>query len=102
MSPVVFPPEKWLAFNAENVSAVPDVAGAYQLLDEEKKVFVIKGVMNLRQDLEEQLETNEKARYFIYEEDEMYTKRESEWLQQYLQQYGELPGGGMDELDDLF
>jgi len=72
------------------------------LLDEEKKVFAIKGVMNLRQDLEEQLETNEKARYFLYEEDEMYTKRESELLQQYLQQYGELPGGGMDELDDLF
>jgi hypothetical protein len=32
----------------------------------------------------------------------MYTKRESELLQQYLQQYGEMPGGGMDELDDLF
>lgn len=102
MSPVVFPPEKWLVFNAENVSMVPDAAGVYQLLDEEKKVFVIKGVMDLRQDLEEQLETNEQACYFIYEEDEMYTKRESELLQQYLQQYGEMPGGGMDDLDDLF
>lgn len=103
MSEVMFPPEKWVAFTAENVSAIPDgVAGVYQLLDEEKKVITIKGVMNLRQDLEEQLETNEKARYFLYEEDEMYTKRESELLQQYLQQYGELPGGGMDELDDLF
>jgi NADPH-dependent glutamate synthase beta subunit-like oxidoreductase len=102
MSPVVFPPEKWLAFNAENVSIVPDTAGVYQLLDEEKKVFAIKGVMNLRQDLGEQLETNEQACYFIYEEDEMYTKRESELLQQYLQQYGEMPGGGMDDLDDLF
>ena len=102
MSEVVFPPEKWLAFNVENVSTVPDVAGVYQLLDEEKKVFAIKGIMNLRQDLEEQLETNEQACYFIYEEDEMYTKRESELLQQYLQQYGEMPGGGMDELDDLF
>jgi len=72
------------------------------LLDEEKKVFAIKGVMNLRQDLEEQLETNEQACFFIYEKDEMYTKRESELLQQYLQQYGEMPGGGMDDLDDLF
>ena len=102
MSEVVFPPERWLAFTAENVSTVPDVAGVYQLLDEEKKVFAIKGVMDLRQDLEEQLETNEQACYFIYEEDEMYTKRESELLQQYLQQYGEMPGGGMDDLDDLF
>ena len=102
MSPVVFPPEKWLVFNAENVSTVPDAGGVYQLLDAEKKVFAIKGVMDLRQDLEEQLETNEQACYFIYEEDEMYTKRESELLQQYLQQYGEMPGGGMDDLDDLF
>ncbi len=102
MSAVVFPPEKWLAFNAENVALVPDVAGVYQLLDADKKVFVIKGVMNLRQDLEEQLGKNEKARYFLYEEDEMYTKRESELLQRYLQQYGQLPSGGMDELEDLF
>jgi hypothetical protein len=32
----------------------------------------------------------------------MYTKRESELIQQHLQQYGELPGGGDDDLDDLF
>ena len=102
MSEVVFPPEPWLAFTAENVAQVPDAAGVYQLLDEEKKVFVIKGVMNLRRDLEEQLGINERARYFIYEEDEMYTKRESELLQQYLQQYGEMPGGALDELEDLF
>ena len=31
----------------------------------------------------------------------MYSKRESELLQRYLQQHGEMPTGG-DELDDLF
>ena len=32
----------------------------------------------------------------------MYTKRESELIQQHLSQFGELPAGGDDELDDLF
>jgi formate dehydrogenase beta subunit len=32
----------------------------------------------------------------------MYTQRESELIQQYLQRYGKMPGGGADDLDDLF
>jgi hypothetical protein len=48
------------------------------------------------------LQENSKARFFVYEEDTMYTRRESELIQQYLQEHGELPGGGDDELDDLF
>lgn len=98
----VSPPEKWLPFSAEAVETVPELAGVYQLLDAEKNVLTIKGVMNMREALEEALDTNEQACLFIFEEDEMYTKRESELLQQYLQEYGELPGGGADELDDLF
>ncbi len=98
----VLPPEKWLEFTSEVVETVPELAGVYQLLDEEKNVLAIKGVMNMRQALEEELETNDQVCLFVFEEDEMYTKRESELLQQYLQQFGELPGGGMDELDDLF
>ena len=31
----------------------------------------------------------------------MYTKRESELIQQFLQQYGRMPGAG-SELDDLY
>jgi hypothetical protein len=64
--------------------------------------------MNLRRDLEEQLATNEDARFFIWEPDPMYTKRESELMQQYLQRYGHLPGAEgelddlYDDLDDLF
>jgi formate dehydrogenase beta subunit len=98
----VLPPEKWLEFSSEGVATVPELAGVYQLLDEEKNVLAIKGVMNMRQALEDELDVNGQACFFIFEEDEMYTKRESELLQQYLQQFGELPGGGMDELDDLF
>jgi hypothetical protein len=32
----------------------------------------------------------------------MYTSRESQMIQAYLQQHGKMPGGGADELDDLF
>ncbi len=100
-SPVAFPPEKWLDFNSENVRNVPDQNGVFQLLDEEKKVIYIKGAIDIRQELEEQLSTNEKARYFMYEEEPMYTKRESELIQRFLQEHGKMPEGN-DELEDLF
>jgi hypothetical protein len=102
ISPVTFPPERWLPFEAQQVALAPEVAGVFQLLDEEKKVISIRGVMNIRQALEEELTKDQRARYFHYEEEEMYTKRESELIQQHLQRYGELPGGGMEELEDLF
>jgi hypothetical protein len=98
----VLPPEKWLPFSSEAVETVPELAGVYQLLDADKAILAIKGVINMRQALEEDLEGNDQPCFFVFEEDEMYTKRESELLQQYLQQHGELPGGGAGELDDLF
>ena len=57
--------------------------------------------MNLRKEIEEQLEVNETARFFMYEEDEMFTKKESELLQQFIAEHGEMPEGNR-ELDDLF
>ena len=98
----VMPPEKWLPFSSEAVETVPELAGVYQLLDADKAILAIKGVINMRQALEGDLESNDQPCFFLFEEDEMYTKRESELLQQYLQQHGELPGGGAGELDDLF
>ncbi len=84
------------------VEGLPELEGVYQLFDEQKKALAIKGVMNLKEALLEILEENDKARSFVYEQEPMYTKRESELIQQYLQEHGELPGGGDDELDDLF
>jgi hypothetical protein len=101
LSPVTLPPEKWLEFNPETVSQVPESEGAFRLLDEEKKIIYIAGAQNLRQALEEQLSSKPEARYFDYEEDPMYTKRESELIQQFLQQHGHLPAGNED-VDDLF
>jgi hypothetical protein len=102
--PVMFPPDKWLDLNDENVAEVPEVEGVYQLRDENKVVIIIKGTQNIQADLQEKLNSKTKARYFWYEADPMYTKRESELMQQFLQQFGKMPEGDEegDSLDDLF
>jgi len=101
-SSITFPPEKWLEFTHELVKNIPATEGAFQLLDENKQIIFIQGTPNLRQTLEEQLNTNEKAQYFGYEEDPMYTKKESELLQQFMQEFGRMPEGNEELDDDLF
>jgi hypothetical protein len=102
--PVTFPPDKWLELNDNNVSEVPATEGVYQLRDENKVIIVIKGTQNMQADLQEKLNSETKAKYFWFEPDPMYTKRESELIQQFLQQFGKMPvgDGEGDELDDLF
>ena len=95
------PPEKFLKFHPEFVSVVPDMAGVIQLLDDNKEVFFIKGNENLKSFIQELLNDGKQASYFMFEEEPMYTKRESELLQQYLQKHGKMPDAG-DDLDDLF
>jgi len=96
------PPEKWLKFEAENVEKVSETEGVYQLLDENKLVVYIKGTLNLRKELEDQLATNLKASYFLYEEAKMFTMRESELLQRFLKRYGKLPEQNMGLEEDLY
>ncbi|MHA2298395.1 MAG: FAD-dependent oxidoreductase [Candidatus Hodarchaeales archaeon] len=102
ISPVVLPPEKWLELTSENIQAVPETEGAFQLLDGNKQVILIQGTLNLHETLYDQLENNQRAKYFDYHEDPMYTKRESELLQQFMQEYGRMPEGNEDLDDDLF
>ena len=101
-SDVVLPPEPWLEFTESVVDTVPAEAGVYQLLDERREILSIAGTPDLRKSLREKLEADPNARYFLYERDPMYTKRESELIQEYLQRHGKMPGGGEDDLDDLF
>ncbi len=96
------PPAKWLVFNEENVSQTPEEEGVYQLLDEEHNVLAIKGTANLRESLLEELEEGGPASQFELEEDKMYSKRESELIQQYLQEHGEMPDKWDSDLNDLF
>jgi NADPH-dependent glutamate synthase beta subunit-like oxidoreductase len=104
ITPVVLPPVRWQSLNEDAVDSVPNTEGVLQLLNDEKKVIRIAGTQNMQQELKNCLEDPGNARWFIWEEDPMYTKRETELIQQYLQEYGELPGGGAggDDLDDLF
>ncbi len=104
---VILPPEDIIGFNAENISAVPDdLEGVFQLLDGDKNVLVIKGTVDVKAGLNEMLDGTEKTKYFMYEEDKMYSKRESELIQVYLQKHGQMPpgdgAGGGDDMDDLF
>ncbi len=89
------PPEKAivLEFTPEEVSTVPEGEGVYQLLDEGRAIIYIAGAMDLRKALQENLSepSMSKARYFRYEENDMYTVRESELIQQFMQEHGSMP-----------
>lgn len=93
------PPEPWLSFDEAHINPVPESEGVFRLLDADQHVLIIKGTANLKQDLLSALKDNPNAALFTYEENKMYSQRESELLQQYLQQHGRMPGG---EEEDLF
>ncbi len=95
------PPEKFLKFIEDYIETVPPEEGVIQLLNDKKEIYHIKGSDNMKETLLEKLNNGENATYFIYEADPMFTKRESELLQQYLQKHGKLPDSG-DDLDDLY
>lgn len=102
LTPVPLPPsERWLPLEPGQVARVPEVEGVYQLLDQAREVIRIAGTMHLRRALEDELRDNRVACFFTYEVEPMYTRRESELIQQFVQEHGRLPGGE-DELDDLF
>jgi predicted molibdopterin-dependent oxidoreductase YjgC len=93
--------EQLIVYSNENVARVSEESGVYQLLDDQKTVIYIKGTMNLKKELAEQLAMQKQACYFIYEEHPLYTTRESELLQKYLARHGEMPLLNQ-ELDELF
>jgi len=103
MSQPVLPPERWLKFETVNMVLAPETEGVFQLLDENKMVIYIKGAINLRKELEEQLTAgSKKVRYFVFEEAKMFTMRESELLQQFLKKYGKLPEQNVGLEEDLY
>ena len=100
IEPVPFPPERWLEMKAATIASVPDCEGVIQLLNAEKEILQISGTPTMRRALGEHLAAGQ-ASYFLYEEEKMFTKRESELLQNYLSEHGKLPKGN-DLPDDLF
>jgi ferredoxin len=99
----ILPPRKrlWVEFNRENVADVPEKEGVFQLLDEQETVIYIKGAINLKHELTDQLELNQEAKFFMYIEDQMFSKRESEMLQHYIIEHGKMPKTNQ-EMEDLF
>jgi formate dehydrogenase beta subunit len=93
--------EQVIEYTRENLASISEESGVYQFLDDQRTVIYIKGVLNLKKELEEQLRINNQARYFIYEEHPLFSMRENELLQQYLARHGEMPALNRD-LDDLF
>ncbi|MFO7785815.1 MAG: FAD-dependent oxidoreductase [Thermodesulfobacteriota bacterium] len=92
------PPQKRLPFNQEAIAQVPESEGVFRLIDRDQRIVAIKGVADLRKSLMQELGDNDEAALFDYQEDKMYSKRESELIQQYLQEHGEMPGGFDDDL----
>lgn len=101
ISRIGLPPEKHLEFTEGKIKTIPDIEGVFQLLDTNRKVILISGTSHLRESLHGELKTRKQAAYFIFEENKMYTQRETELLQQFLQRYGKLPEGN-DEVGDLY
>jgi hypothetical protein len=102
ISQPVLPPEKWIRFDADGVGGAPESEGVFQLLDDKKMVIYIKGTMNLRKELTEQLMSNKDAKLFLYDEAKMFTMRESELLQQFMKKHGKLPKQNIGLEDDLY
>lgn len=88
-------------FTPDNINTVPETEGVVQLYDEEKKVIYISGTTNLRDSLQE-FADNDEVRYFFFEESDMYTSKQDELTQQYMQEYGSMPKLNDSMLDDLF
>ncbi|MHC4588823.1 MAG: hypothetical protein ACYTAQ_05670, partial [Planctomycetota bacterium] len=94
------PPQRLLKLTEADIGPVPEAAGVYRLYDASRALFAITGTADLHGALQEKLDS-EKAAFFDFELNEMYTARESELLQHYLAEHGEMPAGEED-LDDLF
>jgi NADPH-dependent glutamate synthase beta subunit-like oxidoreductase len=101
LSPPVLPPLHWRPLTEREVAKVPGVAGVYQLLGPDRIPLKIAGTADLARALRGELQSGSAAPCFIFDVDPMYTKRESELLQQFLALHGRMPGG-QDGLDELF
>ena len=95
------PPAHRLPFDEEHIHQAPETEGVFQLLDADHQILTIKGTANLRQDLLAALADNDTASFFEFEEDKMFSQRESELIQNFIQEHGRMPGGGADDLNDL-
>jgi len=96
------PPPPWFELTEEMVAKIPAIEGVYQLLGDDRVATKIVGTADLARALREELTADSPPQRFVWESDPMYTKRESELIQQFLAEHGRMPSGGEDDMDDLF
>lgn len=92
-------PESRQPLTSDVLRTVPAQAGVYTLYDDEGTVTEINGVADLADALADEVESAD-AVEFEYELDEHFTQRETELIEQYVNEHGHMPGmgGGMDDL----
>ena len=80
--------QPWLDFKTEVIKTLPDSSGVFELGDQAKNIVMIKGADNVQQTLLELKNSGEpsieKVLYVRFEEEFMYTQRETELLQAYM------------------
>jgi len=91
------PPVKSLELTAGNVENIPEGSGVYILYNQTGEIIKIKGEMNLKDALKDEIGNAER---FSYEMSELYSSRENEMLSGFMKRYGRMPGG--DDMDELF
>ena len=93
-------PESTIDLSVEAIeTSVPVAGGVYTLYDEDGEVLEINGVADLQSELLAEADRPDAVEVEI-ELDESFTKRETELIEQYVNEHGHMPGmgGGMDDL----
>lgn len=92
-----------LRLDSDAPASLPQSPGVFRLLGDGGEALYIAGVADLRQGVTRALQEPvvSSAVYFDFEEDSLYTQRESELLTIYAQECGHLPPGN-DLGDELF
>jgi Fe-S-cluster-containing hydrogenase component 2 len=93
-------PERKLPLAAEPVKTqVPNAGGVYRLYGEDGEIVEINGVADLSAALVDEVDRSDAVEFDV-ELDEHFTQRETELIEEFVNEHGHMPGmgGGMDDL----
>lgn len=93
-------PESRLPLSADLVKTeVPNEGGVYRLYDADEEIVEINGVADLSAELLGEVDRSDAVEFDV-ELDEHFTQRETELIEEFVNEHGHMPGmgGGMDDL----
>jgi ferredoxin len=95
-------PESTLPLAADLVKTnVPNAGGVYRLYGDDDEVVEINGVADLSASLLDEVDRSDAVEFDV-ELDENFTQRETELIEEYVNEHGHMPGSGGAMSDDLF